>query len=69
MSAPAWEIVRSTKENIIKIINTVAENLNSDAPAMELSKGILEAIMKIEAHPTRVALEYIKNEVSQYFSH
>ncbi|MBI4648794.1 MAG: hypothetical protein HY738_19945 [Bacteroidia bacterium] len=68
MSIPAWEVVKNAKENIVKIINTAAANIDANSPAIELSKIILDMIMKIEAHPTKIALEYIKNEAEQFFS-
>ncbi len=65
MSQQAWEIVRNARSNMIKIINSEAEKLPPETPAMALSKNLLEKIMELEIEPTRVAIDYIKAEISR----
>lgn len=67
VSSKAWKIIRSARENLVKMINTAADNVKDDAPAMELSKILLELLMKLEMSPTDAAIEVIKNEVRQYY--
>ncbi len=62
----AWKVIKSAKENVIKLINSVASELKDDASAFELSKTILEKWMKAENTPTNTALIFLKNEVSSY---
>ena len=65
MSPQAWEVVKNARSNTIKIINSEAEKIKENAPAMELSKQLLTRVMELEKEPTRVAIDYIKNEVGR----
>jgi len=65
MSPQAWEVVRNARSNMIKIINSEAEQMPVNAPAMVLSKQLLEKIMELEAEPTRAAIDYLKGEISR----
>jgi len=65
ISTKAWGIVKSARENLIKIINTTAENIRPDAPAFELSKAILENLMELDKSPTAIAIDFVKQEVGQ----
>jgi hypothetical protein len=67
ISSQAWELVKSARSNLIKIINTCAEKVEPEAPAILLSKNILEFIMEMEKSPINVATEYIKKEIKTYF--
>jgi hypothetical protein len=65
MSQQAWEVVKNARSNMIKIINSEVEKLPSDSSGMVLSKKLLEKIMELEKEPTRVAIEYVKNEIAR----
>ena len=65
MSPQAWEVVRNARSNMIKIINSEVEKLPADSSGMALSKRLLERIMELEKEPTRVAIDYIKNEIAR----
>ncbi len=65
MSTQAWECVRNARSNIIKLINSEAEKLKNDLPAIELSKLLLGRVMEMEHEPTRVAIDFIKAEVAK----
>ena len=67
ISSPAWELVKSARSNLIKIVNTCAEKVEPDSPSINLSKAILEFIMDMEKSPINVAIEYIKKEIKNYF--
>lgn len=67
ISSETWAVIRSAREDIIKIINTSAAELPGEIPAIELSKKILEKIMENEENPVLKALNYIKSEVSRFF--
>jgi len=64
----AWEVVKSAKTNVIKIINMAADYVKPDSPSIELSKVILESIMEISKTPGMVAIEFLKKEVEVYLS-
>lgn len=66
ISNKAWEVVKSAKGNIIKIINSAGEKIKPDAPSFELSKMILESLIETEKTPAMVAIEFLKKEMSNY---
>jgi len=65
MSPQAWEVVRNARAGMIKIINSEAESMPVNAPAMVLSKQLLEKIMELDKEPTRVAIDYLKGEIAR----
>jgi hypothetical protein len=65
MSQQAWEVAKNARSNMIKIINSEAEKMPANSPAMTLSKQLLEKIMELEKEPTHVAIEFIKAEVGR----
>jgi len=67
ISTPAWEIVKKTKEDIIKLINTAAASVNDDANANELAKKIIEMNFKNNKAIVFPAIEFIKKEVTHIF--
>jgi len=67
LSEEAWKVVRMTKENTIKLINTASQSLNPESPAINLSKAILDFQMQATTSPSQVALEIIKAEARKLF--
>jgi hypothetical protein len=67
VSTPAWELVRNTKEETIKLVNISASKLNDNATGTELSTLILEYSMQSTNSPGMKAIEYLKNEIRQLF--
>jgi hypothetical protein len=65
ISQQAWEIVKNARSNLIKIINTEAEKMPANSTGMAFSKRLLEKVMELDKEPTRVAIEFIKGEVSR----
>ena len=65
LSPQAWEVIKNARMNTIKLINTSAEKLPPKAGGTDLSKYLLEAVMEMDKEPTRVALDYLKSEVSR----
>jgi len=65
MSPQAWEVVKNARSNMIRMINSEAEELSGTAPAIDLSKKLLEKIMELESEPTRAAIDFIKAEVGR----
>jgi hypothetical protein len=63
----AWEIVKNSKENLIKLINVASKDLGADATAFDLTRAILDVYLKVENPPIEVALMKIKQEFYQNF--
>ncbi|MDI1356059.1 MAG: hypothetical protein PSX36_14160 [bacterium] len=68
MSHGAWELVRTTKEEIIKLVNITATKMPHDAPSNELAMMILNVSSNLgKKLPNDIALEFIKREVSTLY--
>ncbi len=67
ISAPLWTIIRNSKEEVVRIINTSAQHLDPEAPAYQLSKRVFDTMLENEEFPTQRALTILKNEVAQLF--
>jgi len=65
MSPQAWEVVKNARSNTIKIVNGESERFKGDAPGIELSRLLLTRVMEIEKEPTRVAIDYLKDEIGR----
>jgi len=61
----AWEVLVAAKENTIKLVNTSMIQVPPNAPAMELSRVILESMMSSNVHSPKAAIEFIKKEVAR----
>lgn len=68
MSAGSWELVKTTKEEIIKLINIASTKVPHDQPSNELAMMVINITSNLGRKlPNDIALDYIKKEVSQIF--
>lgn len=67
VSTKAWELIRTSREDIIKLVNTAAAKLNSNATATDLSQKIFELSLSENKLITKTALEFLKNEIRLFF--
>jgi CRISPR/Cas system CMR subunit Cmr4 (Cas7 group RAMP superfamily) len=67
LSDGAWNLVKNSKEEMIKLINLSSTRVKDDSSGVELSKVILQVTMKIKKLPTDIAIEYLKKEIRQLF--
>ena len=67
MSNASWELVKSAKEEIIKVINASAHKVGDNSDGLELCKVLLEVTMNVEKLPTQIALDFLKKEIRQSF--
>lgn len=67
ISSKTWALIKSTREENVKVINSCAEQLKDDASGLELSQFLLELVGQMEKMPTDVAIEALKNEVNKAF--
>lgn len=66
LSPSTWQVVKNTKEEMIKLINLSYSKMSEDSTAMDLSKTIFDNLMQMESSPTQKAIMYIKKEAQQY---
>ena len=67
VSEHAWNVVRSVKEETFTLINNAVAGLPAQASGLDLSKVIIEHLMKQEKNPYQLALSILKNEVQKLF--
>lgn len=67
VSKAAWEAVKRSKEEITKLINMAASQINPNEKSIELSKLILELSMRIDQLPTQIAADFVKEEARNFF--
>jgi hypothetical protein len=48
VSEPAWNAIRSLRDQSLLMVNTIAKSLPADATATELNKRLMEAMMQEE---------------------
>ncbi len=65
VSSKAWEMVKNSKEEIVRQINTSAGQLDEKATSTDLSKKILE--MGAEKSAIRDTIEFLKAEARKSF--
>jgi len=62
-----WKLVKSAREETVKVVNSCAEQLNDDSTGLELSQFILELVGQVDSSPTEVAIEALKKELNRAF--
>ena len=67
VSPQAWEVVKSARENIVKLINTTAQGLKPDEPAIKFSRALIEKVMEQERSSSKMAIDYLKKEVRSFY--
>lgn len=60
-----WETIRGAKENLIRIINQAAEELDNDVPALLLSTKIIENYLNSNDQLIANAINTLKKEFSK----
>ncbi len=67
ITGETWDLVKNSKESLIKLINVAANDMPDDAGAMQLSKAILDVYLKVENPPIEMAMDKIKKEFHENF--
>lgn len=62
-----WEMVKSSKENLTKLINVASRDMQPNATAFDLSGAILNVYLKVENPPIEMAIQKIKEEFFNSF--
>ena len=67
VSEQSWDLVKNSKEEIIKIINTASTSVEDNATSTELSHAIIQKTLEINEMPTHKAINLIKKEIGKVF--
>ena len=67
ISPKGWEMVKSSKEETIKIINLAGSQISETANGTELAGKIFEIIAEVGKLPNDIAVEFLKKELQELF--
>ncbi len=67
ISQPAWEYIKSAVEEFISVINQASRELPEGATGFDLSRHIFELQGDKEISQNEAALQFMKEEIQQYF--
>jgi hypothetical protein len=67
ISSQAWEMVKSAKEESIKLINSASSGLDQEATATDLGTALLSLSLEIEKLPVQKAMDLLKKEAREIF--
>ena len=67
ISPIAWKLLRDSKEELVKLINLAASQVQENATAIELSAKIFELVAQLEKLPSEIATEFLKKEFQELF--
>jgi hypothetical protein len=67
MSSQVWQQISSARESTVVLINSAAQELPADAPALDLAKKMFELVMAQGELPTEQALLALKIEAADTF--
>lgn len=67
MSEKLWNQIKAAQENTITIINQCADQLDKEAPSIELAKTVFNHMATVEQDQIMLALSSLKKEVQLLF--
>jgi hypothetical protein len=67
ISPQAWEMVRNSKEETIKIINIAGNQMQATSMGLDMSSKIFEICAEVGKLPTEITIEYLKKELQELF--
>jgi len=67
VSPLAWQMVKNSKEETIKIINIAGNQMQATSTGIDLSSKIFEIVAEIGQLPTEITVEYLKKELQELF--
>jgi hypothetical protein len=67
VSVEAWKSVKNAKNYTVALINNAAKDMDAEAPAIVLSRKILEMSMELDQPVSEKAINELKGEIQQIF--
>lgn len=62
-----WQKIKAAREGLIRLINTTANNIKADAPALELGRFLIENVGRDLNLYFNDAIATIKKEMNRYY--
>lgn len=63
VSPEAWAMVKNARENLVRVINGAAAQVQPTGAAVQLAQKLIELYSSLQTTPTEAALNCLKNEV------
>ena len=67
MSAGAWELVKTAKEETLKLVNIASTKVADESRSQDLAQIILQISSSVDKMPGQFAIDFIKKEVYKLF--
>jgi len=67
ISPEGWQMIKNSKEDIIKLINASGEQMSPTSTGLDLSSKIFEMLAQLKQLPSEVTVEFLKKEFQQLF--
>jgi hypothetical protein len=67
LSQTAWELVKTSKEETIKIINLSSTKVQGASKSSDLAQVIIQLSSSVDKLPSQIALDFVKKEVASMF--
>lgn len=67
VSVQGWDMVKSSKEETIKIINLAGHQMGPTSMSIELCTKIFEICAEVGKLPTEITIDYLKKELQDNF--
>jgi hypothetical protein len=67
ISTSTWEIIRNSKDEVIKLVHMAGSQMNEKSTSTDLSEKIFEIIAQLEEFPTSIAVKIVKKEFQELF--
>jgi hypothetical protein len=67
ISNQAWALIRSAKEEIIRLINTVSAEADSNISANDMARLIIEKAAEWEKNPVQAAISQLRAEAGELY--
>ncbi len=67
VSPQAWEMVKNSKEETIKIINLAGQHMQATSLSTDLAAKVFEIVAEVGKLPTEITVEYLRKELQELF--
>ena len=67
ISPSAWDIVKNSKDETVKIINLAGNQMTAASNGMDLAGKIFEIVGEVGKLPTEISVDILKKELQELF--
>jgi hypothetical protein len=67
ISPEGWQMIKNSKEDIIKLINAAGEQMSTTSTGLDLSSKVFEMLAQLRQLPSEITIEFLKKEFQGLF--